>query len=683
MFPKWTRGSAVEERNRVVALLKDGVIVGIGVCALVVWSRTLPTLPTTLTGLPLRSALAATQAVVLWADIGAQPAPSSGDHKFYAIQPIGHAAFFTVQTLMLQFVVFASGAAAAALGDARLGCASMCLSLWTATQGVILTLNFFKLNWFEAKWRTQVAMPQEAKYPGWKALMLFTHVPALPLALVDLLLVQDGATLARFGPSPWTLAKVAVAYAVAYTAWLKTMQHVLRPGTLVYPFVADLNTPAKVSIFVVAQTALVSVMIFGLAFLKSASPFYFAPDHFFLHHMSRCRIGCVSCAYEKPSASRMEYRSSSALAAIDAEIAALASVTSAAPFASARRREPLQPLHDASPPLLVATPSLSASPQLAGRNASSRSGSVAADADASRRKIDDILTSVGMGGTSTAAARASSPISSDPPSPTSSSRAVPSLPSPSTNLGSGRGRVFDETHSQQRQEIAELRKALLLATQQVHRASAETVAAKSEAAAAQREVADLRRALAAVRESVQQRDADVERERRNAEDARRRDAEDARRTGAEKLAREQQIRERAEERLRRTETERAAAVAAASKHEQRATSAEAIARQRGRALKELVQFVRGPLKRLVNDSAGVLRLYGVGGSMAESSAMHVAAFDGTRVSPSRGLYAAPASFLPRSPQASHVAPRSLADVELEDDDADIAATAAMLDLDDT
>ena len=318
----------------------------------------------------------------------------------------------------------------------------------------------------------------------------------------------------------------------------------------------------------------------------------------------------------------MDYGSTSTLAAIDAEMAALSSITASAPLMSARR-QPLQPSVDASPPQVRHAPATP--PPVTLRSASARSASVPAPLDtsttdgAARRRMNDILATVGMspGGADTGSPSrdSTSPVSltrvtlaSEARSASASGSAlgVSALPAGA----SGRGRVFDEASAQQRTEIAELRRALLSATQAVHKAQSDAATAKAEAKAANAETQELRRALGQLRDTIVQRDRAVEDDRRRATENATRTLDEARKTAHERLTREQQARQRAEGQLRRTESAKAAALSAAAKHEARANAAEATARRRGRALQELVQFVRGPLRRLVKDSAPVLQQFG-------------------------------------------------------------------------
>jgi hypothetical protein len=93
----------------------------------------------------------------------------------------------------------------------------------------------------------------EGMYPGWKYLVLFSNSVPCVVAVADLLLLKDPAALYDHGMSLGTMSMVILMYSALYTAWTKLLQHVVRPGTLVYPFIADLNTPRRIGVFVFLQ----------------------------------------------------------------------------------------------------------------------------------------------------------------------------------------------------------------------------------------------------------------------------------------------------------------------------------------------------------------------------------------------------------------------------------------------
>jgi hypothetical protein len=127
------------------------------------------------------------------------------------------------------------------------------LAVWVATQSAALTLLFFKNNWYEPRWHRDVLVTMEGMYPGWKYLVLFSNSVPCVVAVADLLLLKDPAALYNHGMSLGTMSMVILMYSALYTAWTKLLQQVVRPGTLVYPFIADLNTPRRIGVFIFLQ----------------------------------------------------------------------------------------------------------------------------------------------------------------------------------------------------------------------------------------------------------------------------------------------------------------------------------------------------------------------------------------------------------------------------------------------
>ena len=206
-------------------------------------------------------------ALVLWSDIGLTPAPKRSDVVWNTIGVIGHAAYFTVQTLMLQTVYFAVGVVDAFTDSPRLEGFLCTLALWTATQSVALCVLFLKHNWTEARWRSEVYKPMEAAYPGWGELMLFTHITPAVLGLADLALLRDPVALHHTGPELMILAIAAFVYGTAYTAWLVLFERYLSPGTWIYPFAADLRRPRAAAAFVVVQSVFIILLAATLRYL--------------------------------------------------------------------------------------------------------------------------------------------------------------------------------------------------------------------------------------------------------------------------------------------------------------------------------------------------------------------------------------------------------------------------------
>ena len=108
--------------------------------------------------------------------------------------------------------------------------------------------------------------PNEKRYPGWALVSLYVHCANLPIALVDIVLLRDRELLRSHGASWDTMAFVAFVYGALYLSWAKLVQHSLCPGTLIYPFIGDLDSPVKIGGFIlVVGTAVTVIFSFVMA----------------------------------------------------------------------------------------------------------------------------------------------------------------------------------------------------------------------------------------------------------------------------------------------------------------------------------------------------------------------------------------------------------------------------------
>ena len=132
------------------------------------------------------------------------------------------------------------------------------ISLWVNTQGVALTLLFFKLNWFEEKWQRDIQKPMEKDYPFISNIWLVGRVFSLPVAFVDALFLCPKTMMEMYGASLYSVIQIAFGYGFCYLCWAKFVQK--RYATLIYPFLADIDTWAKGIGFVIVVGTAVSAM---------------------------------------------------------------------------------------------------------------------------------------------------------------------------------------------------------------------------------------------------------------------------------------------------------------------------------------------------------------------------------------------------------------------------------------
>jgi hypothetical protein len=240
---------ASANRKNLIAI----AIIATGMYALCAKSGDAPRIPRDSYHVLVSAALFVLSAAALVAELVVRPPPKRGDRIWNTLEPIGHAAYFTHQIIMLQAVYCGYGLAAALSESPGLAAMVQYLAVWVATQSAALTLLFFKNNWYEPRWHRDVLVTMEGMYPGWKYLVLFSNSVPCVVAVADLLLLKDPAALYNHGMSLGTMSMVILMYSALYTAWTKLLQQVVRPGTLVYPFIADLNTPRRIGVFIFLQ----------------------------------------------------------------------------------------------------------------------------------------------------------------------------------------------------------------------------------------------------------------------------------------------------------------------------------------------------------------------------------------------------------------------------------------------
>ena len=209
------------------------------------------------------SILAAIVMVITFvSDLFLLPHPTPDQPKWQTIAIIGHCGFFTLQTLFLQTCYALVKCYAVCTGHLQLMVVCYSLALWVNTQGTALTLLFFKLNWYEPKWQRDIQKPMEQQYPGISFLWLLGHVPSLPVALFDALLLCEASVVAVHGAKLRTVVQVAFVYGAVYLLFAKVVQYSC--ATLIYPFIKDISSPVKCVGFVAVVGVAVSGMAFGL-----------------------------------------------------------------------------------------------------------------------------------------------------------------------------------------------------------------------------------------------------------------------------------------------------------------------------------------------------------------------------------------------------------------------------------
>ena len=271
----WPKPTKAERAHQNKALCKDAALFALMMYVLTRIADGLPGLAAEDEALALRDAQ--TPLPFLYAciivvtvtkgDLTGTPPPSKGEPKWDSVAtPLGHWAFFTLQTLFVQTAYLCLKAYGIYMGNTKILQLCLQISLWTNTQGVALTILFFKLNWFEAKWIRDVKKPLEKKFPGISQIFLLGHVPPLILGIVDAW-STDPRLVSIYGSNLTTIIKIAFAYGTVYLCGAKFLQW-QTGGTCIYPFIKDLDSVPKCIAFILAVGAAVSLFACGVQYLS-------------------------------------------------------------------------------------------------------------------------------------------------------------------------------------------------------------------------------------------------------------------------------------------------------------------------------------------------------------------------------------------------------------------------------
>lgn len=269
----WPPKTPQQRAFHAAALKKDGIALCLVSGAFVVAAASATPIdslpPTSASGVLLAGLAGILSTSALAVDLAWHPPPNVGDDVYNTLDCLGHAGFFTIQTLMLQSCYFLFSFYAMVAQDARVTSVVYGLSLWVGAQGIALTLLYYFLNWRDPVYQRDVVAENERRFPKFGAMMWWVHGPPLALSLLDLRFIKDKQLIATQGMHVSSLVVAALLYGAAFTSWMKALQLWLRPGTLVYPFVKMLDKPWRIIAFVLILWFFVSSIGLSLSFFLS------------------------------------------------------------------------------------------------------------------------------------------------------------------------------------------------------------------------------------------------------------------------------------------------------------------------------------------------------------------------------------------------------------------------------
>jgi len=152
---KWPKLTEAQREETYIAWCKDAFSMALLLLVLMRASRlleecdTLPATPREL--LTATTALVCITIVLFW-HIILMPTPLESDASWGAFDLMGHVGTMSVQTVYLQFAYFALNLLALFTGDAQLLTMVYRVSVWTNMQGIMLTVFFFKLHWYDERY---------------------------------------------------------------------------------------------------------------------------------------------------------------------------------------------------------------------------------------------------------------------------------------------------------------------------------------------------------------------------------------------------------------------------------------------------------------------------------------------------------------------------------------------------
>lgn len=175
------------------------------------------------------------------------PVPTEHRWKCIGLSPAGKFVYLTVNIFTAEFaywtacVVLEFAPRNLATSDyfARLRFLTTFMSIFMGELGIMLCLLFMKFNWYNKAWVQNVWRPthKEQDRRGvdgveWNFQLLVTHVPSLPIAFADVLLVKSPKDIVSSGVTLSSLALLNVVYFVLMVSWFHTNKRI----TNIYPY---------------------------------------------------------------------------------------------------------------------------------------------------------------------------------------------------------------------------------------------------------------------------------------------------------------------------------------------------------------------------------------------------------------------------------------------------------------
>jgi len=216
--------------------------------------------------------LAAAMLVELAVDSWALPMTRREEEVFPLIRMAGRMPYLTTWILYCQTIEMVVSAAGEVLLVLGVSCPKLMTmayecAIFAAAIGILLTLLFLKFNYFEEKWREEVAKVVKRSGVPYFHLSLLAHLPSLPVAVLDIAVVRNARFL-YLSKLPLSLnVGLAFGFAASYFGLIHILWWASGYRNWPYPFLHDLDTASK-------RLAFFAVIF--LAFASLVLPLHFA-----------------------------------------------------------------------------------------------------------------------------------------------------------------------------------------------------------------------------------------------------------------------------------------------------------------------------------------------------------------------------------------------------------------------
>jgi len=203
----------------------------------------------------------------LFADTFKYPDATKDLEIFPLMRIAGKLPFLTTWILHCQSVEMFAAAAGELLLLAGVPCpvlmtASYRFAEIAAGLGIMLTLLFLKFNYFEEKWRVEIAGTWARRGYPFFTVSLIGHLPSLPIAILDVAFVRDGRFLKLCNPALAENVGMTFVFMVTWYTFMHVLWWATNYQNWPYPFLHEFDTFLKrIILFAVVFAVFVVVIL--------------------------------------------------------------------------------------------------------------------------------------------------------------------------------------------------------------------------------------------------------------------------------------------------------------------------------------------------------------------------------------------------------------------------------------